>query len=471
MAGLRTAGGRHSWRGRVAAPAIALAAAATLAPALLVGLPARPAAAAAYDRFYANFAGEELMRAMNADRAALGIRALATDATLEDLSRDRPIVCPSNGSLIIRGRARDMADRNYLSHDIPGCTEASGAAYGTFDLLKTAGYTFLAVGEDIAGNTYPDTATSYATGCDLGGGSCRGSITLPTTVAVAERGFMDSSGHRANLLSTTYDRFGCGAWSSSSGNHLFSCYFVQQGNGALDGTGPAFSDESGVGATFAVGSRPTFTATVGDAHSVLADGWAAIDGKHIHDWAWDHAGRSASVSVMAPVLAAGVHTLTWWARDASTRPRQTSFTFQVGTAPTPTATPRPTARPTPGPSARSTPPPAPTSSESPVASASSASPTTGPVLSTALASTQPGTSAQAVPERAANPAAASGAEAGGGTQPAGQTTRQGAAATAGAGDADAAIVLAAVGLLVLLGVGLVPPALFLGRSRRPPPRP
>jgi hypothetical protein len=52
-------------------PRLTLASAVAL---LLVALPsgAPPAIAAAYDRFYANFAGEELMRSMNADRAALG---------------------------------------------------------------------------------------------------------------------------------------------------------------------------------------------------------------------------------------------------------------------------------------------------------------------------------------------------------------------------------------------------------------
>ena len=39
---------------------------------IAIGLAPRPVEAAAYDRFYANFQGEELMRAINADRAALG---------------------------------------------------------------------------------------------------------------------------------------------------------------------------------------------------------------------------------------------------------------------------------------------------------------------------------------------------------------------------------------------------------------
>jgi len=337
-------------RAILAAVPLLLALAALLLPA--GGIPAR---AAAYDRFYANFAGEELMRAMNADRASLGLAPLATDSTLEGIARDRALVCPSNASLTIRGRARDMADRGYLSHTIPDCTNSSGGAYDSFDLLKAFGYTYAAVGEDIGDNNYPSGAVAYATGCSLSGSGCSGSTTLPQTVAIAERAFMSSSGHRANLLSATYGRFGCGAWASASGYHYFACYFVQSGNGALDGTGPAIGQKSGVGGVFAAGSSPTFTASADDAHSLLSDGWAAIDGVHIRNWAWDHAGSTSSMSATAPALKPGTHTFTWWVRDASTRATSASFTFSVGasagTTQKPTATARPSSKPTSKPTA------------------------------------------------------------------------------------------------------------------------
>lgn len=287
------------------------------------------ARAAAYDRFYANFDGQELMRAINDDRAALGLPALATDATLERIARDRAVTCPSNTSLIIRGRARDMADRNYLSHTIKGCLDASGGPFDAFDLLHRAGYSYSRAAEDISDNNYPTSPTTYALGCSTSGTSCHGSTILPWTVAVAERTFMSSSPHRANLLSTTYRRFGCAAWASSTGYHYFACYFVDSGNGVLDATAPTASGMSGVGAHFAIGSTPTFTATAVDGASLLSDGWAAIDGHHIRNWAWDHAGTSAWLSARAPALTAGAHTFTWWLRDASTRHRTISFTFYV----------------------------------------------------------------------------------------------------------------------------------------------
>lgn len=301
-----------------------------LASLLLVGtLGAAPAGAAAYERFYASFSGEELMRAMNADRVARGLAPYATDSTLERIARDRPLTCPSNSSLVIRGRARDMADRNYLSHSIKGCYTSSGSAFTSFDLLRAFGYTFTAAGEDIADNNYPASATTYRTGCSLYGTYCHGSTTLPWTVAVAERGFMSSSVHRANILSTRYDRFGCAAWASSTGFHYFACYFIRSGNGLLDTVAPSISNVSGIGATYRVGSTPTFTATASDSLSLLSDGFANLDGARIRNWAWDHAGQSATMSVTVPALTAGTHTLKWWVRDASTRPRELSVQFTV----------------------------------------------------------------------------------------------------------------------------------------------
>jgi uncharacterized protein YkwD len=286
--------------------------------------------AGAYDRFYANFAGEELMRAMNADRVARGLPKLATDSTLEGIARDRALPCPSNTSLIIRGRARDMADRSYLSHSIKGCTDSSGGAFDAFDLLAAFGYSSSAVAEVIADNNYPSKAVRYRTGCSLSGSSCHGSITLPWTVAVAERGFMSSSSHRASILSTSYTRFGCGAWASSSGVHYFACYFSRSGNGLLDRTGPSISSVSGVGARFKTGSTPTFTATASDSLSLLADGHVDLDGSRLRKWAWDHAGLTAKLSATMPPLTAGTHTLTWWVRDASTHTHSYSFKFSVG---------------------------------------------------------------------------------------------------------------------------------------------
>jgi uncharacterized protein YkwD len=346
-----------------------------------------PAAAAAYDRFYANFQGEELMRAMNADRTALGLGRLAPDPVLERIARDRALVCPSDSSLTIRGRARDMADRGYLSHSIPGCMDGSGAAFDGFDLLAAFGYSYTAAGENIADNTYPSSAVAYATGCSLSGGSCSGSITLPSSVAFTERFFMGSSAHRAAILSTSYDHFGCAAWNAANGTHYYDCYFIRGGSAGTDAAGPSITNETGAGASYALGATPTFGATAADGQSLLSDGYAAIDGAHIRDWADDHTGSSATLSAKTPPLTAGTHTFTWWVRDASGQTSVASFQFAVTgqPAPTPTTSPRPTASPSPRPSASpkssagpGTPSPtaAPATSSAPATPASGASPTT-----------------------------------------------------------------------------------------------
>jgi MYXO-CTERM domain-containing protein len=329
--------------------------------------PAAPSAtAAAFDRFYANFQGEELMRAINADRHALGLPALAASPVLAAAAREKAVTCPSDPGITIRGRARDMAERGYLAHDIPGCADAGGGTFTTFDLLTEVGVTWTLVGENIARNTYPSSETGYSTGCSASGSGCNGSISLPWNVAVTEKGWMSSSTHRSTMLSTTFTRFGCGAWDAASGTHVYSCYFTAGGNAGTDGTPPAIGDPSGVGAVYATGSSPSFTAAASDAGSLLADGTALLDGKIIRDWAYDHAGGSASLTVTAPPLTAGAHRLTWQVRDTSTNVRTITVDFSAagsppaGTpaptpartpAPTPARTATPTAAPTPGPGA------------------------------------------------------------------------------------------------------------------------
>jgi uncharacterized protein YkwD len=214
---------------------------------LLALIPANPTSAAVYDRFDGTFQAQQLARVVNADRAALGLPALQVDSGLAAVARDRSLTCPSRSSLTIRGRARDMADRGYLSHQIQGCRKRSGAAFDAFDLLAAFGYTWSAVGENIATNNYPATATTYATGCNTNGGSCSGRVTgVPWAVAVVERGWMSSSAHRANVLSRTFRRLGCGAWDGSGGQHYYACYFI------AGGTSPRATSGSG-------GSRATAT--------------------------------------------------------------------------------------------------------------------------------------------------------------------------------------------------------------------
>ena len=115
----------HSRLAALRRATIALMLAATIVPALAAP---SPASAADYAGFYADFSAMSLMRLTNLDRHALGRRRLKVDQYLVALAQDLPFTCPSNGNTY-RGRARDMAARDYLSHAVKGCRTSSGNAY------------------------------------------------------------------------------------------------------------------------------------------------------------------------------------------------------------------------------------------------------------------------------------------------------------------------------------------------------
>ncbi len=104
----------------------------------------------------------EVVRLVNAERARYGLPALAADAEL---------------SRVARYKSRDMREKGYFSHESP--------TYGTpFQMMKSFGITYRAAGENIA--------YGYAT---------------PTKVVAA---WMNSEGHRANILNASYARLGVG---------------------------------------------------------------------------------------------------------------------------------------------------------------------------------------------------------------------------------------------------------------------
>ena len=63
----------------------------------------------------------ELMRLINLDRAAVGKPAFAIDAGLVAIARDARFACPTKPSLVLRGRAADLAARAYFGHFVKGC--------------------------------------------------------------------------------------------------------------------------------------------------------------------------------------------------------------------------------------------------------------------------------------------------------------------------------------------------------------
>ncbi|MEL7609016.1 MAG: SH3 domain-containing protein [Bacillota bacterium] len=105
---------------------------------------------------------EQVLKLVNDQRTSRGLCALTLDATLSNLAR---------------AKSQDMHDNNYFSHTSP--------TYGSaFDMLKAAGISYRAAGENLA----------------------KGYLTPEAVVT----GWMNSSGHRANILNGNYTRIGIG---------------------------------------------------------------------------------------------------------------------------------------------------------------------------------------------------------------------------------------------------------------------
>ena len=123
---------------------------------------AAPARSLAWDSGSFDASSEsELVALTNRSRASAGLKALKVDSVLHSIAR---------------WRSKDMIDRDYFSHTIPG--------YGkVFDKLDAEGYCYKLAGENIGWNTYPDDQAT----------------------AAIHQMFMDSSGHRANVLGDRWD--------------------------------------------------------------------------------------------------------------------------------------------------------------------------------------------------------------------------------------------------------------------------
>ena len=112
---------------------------------------------------------------LNQDRAANGLTALKSNSQLTKLAENY---------------ALDMINRGYFSHYNP-------EGQSPFDRMNNAGIAYKTAGENLAINT---------------------------SVTAAEKAFMNSSGHRANILNSTYTDVGIGVARNSNG----SVYVVQE---------------------------------------------------------------------------------------------------------------------------------------------------------------------------------------------------------------------------------------------------
>ncbi len=134
-----------------------------------------------------------LVQLTNQARASAGLKALTVDSTLAGVAR---------------WRSQDMIERNYFSHTIPPDNTK------VFDELKRIGYCYVAAGENIGTNNFPD------------------DIATPTI----QDGFMGSPGHRANILGTDWTVLGVGAYKGPDGKHMWTVLFAQKCGSALAAT-------------------------------------------------------------------------------------------------------------------------------------------------------------------------------------------------------------------------------------------
>ncbi len=132
---------------------------------------------------------QKMLELVNQQRAAAGIAPLQWSDSLGAAAEDAPY---SGCGFTVQGRAKDMGQRNYFSHNILGCVTQS-----VFNLLGGLGIVSSSSGENIAwinGTTDPALAAERLTN-DL----------------------MNSPSHRANILNRDFTHVGIGSWRTSPG--------------------------------------------------------------------------------------------------------------------------------------------------------------------------------------------------------------------------------------------------------------
>src|SRR4029079_10153281 len=93
----------------------------------------------------------------------------------------------------------DMIVRDYFSHTIPG--------YGkVWDKLSAVGYCYKLGGENIGWKNYPDDIAT----------------------AAIHQSFMDSAGHRENILGAAWDHIGVGAYKGPTGKKMWTVLFADK---------------------------------------------------------------------------------------------------------------------------------------------------------------------------------------------------------------------------------------------------
>ena len=143
----------------------------------------------------------QLITLQNQARASGGLKALKLDTALRTIAR---------------WRSKDMAQRDYFSHTIP----SSGTDHNVFWYMQHEyGYCFKVAGENIGQATWP------------------GASEEDVTAYVFDL-FMDSSGHRANIMGQAWDVVAVGAYRTTGDHYLWTALFADK-----CGTAPAPTPE------------------------------------------------------------------------------------------------------------------------------------------------------------------------------------------------------------------------------------
>ena len=174
------------------AAALALVLAAT-------GLASAPAVRGWDENAFSPGSESQLISLQNQARASGGLRTLKLDTALRTVAR---------------WRSRDMVRRDYFSHTIPG----PGTDHNVFWYLQHEyDYCFKVAGENIGQATWPGATeadvTSYVFGL-----------------------FMDSSGHRANIMGKSWDVVAVGAYRATGDRYVWTVLFADRCGGTAKAT-------------------------------------------------------------------------------------------------------------------------------------------------------------------------------------------------------------------------------------------
>ena len=151
-----------------------------------IGLLVAPRTTLAWDNnSFSSTSEAQLVSLTNRARASAGLRALKVDSKL---------------TAIARWRSKDMIVRNYFSHTI------LGTSYNVFHVMDTKGYCYRIAGENIGWNNYPDDVATNT----------------------VQRQFMNSAGHRANILGKAWDVVGIGAYKGPTGKKMWTVVFADR---------------------------------------------------------------------------------------------------------------------------------------------------------------------------------------------------------------------------------------------------